>query len=319
MTKFFSLSALKSFNKFLNLIVGVAVISSVFALFDYFNQRAQVTFDVVYFPERAWIDEDAVVAYYTEHNYKIPDVVKAYLHRPFRVVFPTRSESKKIETGEFSNYPDKLPPTILSNSSSRKIHQIDDKLHLKSYSPYWTGVKGIGGLSNCDDWVDKLLPEVRKLSDSTATAVLELAILGARRINSTIFMKNEGDLIARNIRVYIRFGRDLLSGGKEQVLSITSLRPIPRVVIEDYRAEVQIPALKPKNGNRLNVITREAPIFPESVELVYDTQRKVSFVKLLNFFGIFFLVSLLIVVLFSLTRRDKLVKREHIHFPWKFE
>lgn len=159
------LSVLESFNKFLNLLVGVAVITSLVGLFDYFNQHAQITYDLLS-PEAVWIDESSIARYYIEHNFKIPDLVIRYFQRSGRLEIPNL---EKAQEGKFSDYPEELTPDLLNY----EVYEIDKKLKLESYSPFLFGTL-FCYTSNCDEWIDRILPEIKRLSKDDGH-VLELA------------------------------------------------------------------------------------------------------------------------------------------------
>jgi hypothetical protein len=295
--KVFSLSALESFNRFLNLIVGVAVITSVVGVLDYFYQYAHVSYDLQSpgAPGAVWVNESAVVKYYMDHNYKMSDVITKYLRRDHRLWIPSLEDA---EAGRFSNYPKELSPS----DPDYEHFEIEKKLRLQSYHPFSWGV-GMVYPGNCDEWIDQILPEVRKLSE-TEQRVLELAILSARRVESTIWIKNDGDLIARDIKVYINAVPNLASGGKGSILSIMSIKiPTVRSRIYDYHAEFDLPVLKPKDEVPIMVITRESPIFSGSISLDYETQRVVRSGKLAIFFLILMVSSLAIVMVFALKEK----------------
>jgi hypothetical protein len=292
--KLFSLSVLESFNRFLNLVVGVAAITGLVGMLDYFNQHASVTCDLMS-PTSSWttvwVNESALIRYYKDHSYEMPDAVVRYLQRDSRVEIP---DLGKAEAGEFSQYPEELAP----DAPFYEHFQVQEKLRLESYSPFFGLIIAPAYPSNCDEWIDQILPEVRKRSE-TDRRILELAILSARRVESTIWLKNDGDLAATNIKVQISAVTNLVSGGKGSILAIRSLRPIPTPMISDYRAELVMPILEPKRGNHLTVITREAPIFEGNIAINYDTLRVVRSGKLAAVFLILLGASLGIVIVFS--------------------
>ncbi|MCJ7498441.1 MAG: hypothetical protein MUO78_09975 [candidate division Zixibacteria bacterium] len=296
--KIFSLSILDSFNKFLNLVVGITVITSLVALFDFSNQHAKVSFDV--FTVAVWIDESAIIKYYEVHNYKMPDILVKYLSRSGRLVIPNL---EKAISGKYDYYyPD---DELLPNSPAYENYEIEKKLQLQSYYLFGLTMGGSAYPANTDEWLNQLLPEVKKLS-KTEGRKLELAILEARRVENMINLKNEGDLSAKSIKLYINVIRNLVSGPKGSILSIMSLIPGQKPIIEDYRAEFNLLILKPKCENQVTVITREAPIFLGNIDVDYETQRIVNFRRLATVFVILLMASLVIIMFFSLvSKRNK--------------
>lgn len=282
--KFFSLLVLESFNRFLNLVVGVAAITGLAGMFDYFSQHAVVTYDLMSptTSRTVWINESALMSYYWEHNHKIPEPVMKHIQRDGKLVLP---ELEAAEAGRFDPYP------------KYEYSNLEKKLRLQSYERFLTSWGG-GYPSNCDEWIDHILPEVTKLSQTEQRA-LELAILSARRVESTISLKNDGDLLAKNIKVYIIAVPNLASGAKGSILSIMSAMPIPKPRIYDYRAEFHMPFLQPKHGNTVKVITREAPIFRKNIGVDYETQRVVRSGKLAAVFLILLGLSVATVMVFS--------------------
>ena len=292
--RIFSISILDSFNKFLNLVVGITVITSLFAVFDYFHQHAQLTLDVSV--EAVWIDESAIIKYYEEHDYIIPDILVKYLNRSGRLVIPSL---EKAVLGQYDYY--YRDQELLPNSPTYDDNEIKKKLQLQSYYTSFFGKSGIY-TPNTDEWINLLLPEVRKLSQIEERK-LELAILKARRVENMISLKNEGGLVATNLKLYIYVTRDLVSGSKGSILSIMSFWPSQKPIIEDHRAELNLLVLKPKYANHVTVITREAPIFPININIDYETQRIVSFWRITIIFGILLIVSFLIIMVCSFSSK----------------
>jgi hypothetical protein len=255
-----------------------------------------VTYDL-FSPEGVWIDESAVVRYYIDHKYEIPGVVIRYLQRDRRLEIP---DLEKAQEGKFSHYPDEVTP----NSPYYNELEIEKKLRLESYSPFFSHTKMYAFPSNCDEWIDQILPEVKKFSQADQR-VLELAILSARRVNSEVWLKNDGDLVARNIKVYISAISNLASGGKRSILSISSLRPGPAPVIEDYRAVFTMPVLEAKHGNPVWVITREAPIFHGNIVVDYDTEHVVNFRRMAAIYIILLAFCCVILMVFTLQSKDR--------------
>jgi hypothetical protein len=302
--KLFSFSVLERVNKILALVATIAVITGLYGASDYFNQYAKVTYELSS-PSHSgsmWIEHSEIVRHYKDHNLKMPEPVAEYLRR--RSGLGPILEVKKLLAGEFSFYPPPIDPNLPDFKLVFDFKEIEKKLKLEYYGPLLILPETPNYPYNYNEWIDQILTKVKKSSEHDYK-VLTLAILSARRIESRISLKNDGDLVAKNINVYIRAGWDLASGAKGTIISILSLVPAPKPLIEDYRAVFTLPTLKPKNGVPVFVITREAPIFTRDIILDYETERKVNFTKIARLFGLLFSGSIALIVTLSLFSRAK--------------
>jgi hypothetical protein len=307
--KIFSFSTLERANQILSLLAAISVITGLYGLSDYVNQYAKVSYELSS-PSHSsslWIDDSEIVRYYEAHNLKMPEPVAEYIRR--RSGLGPISETKKIVTGEFSFYPPPIDPNFVNLKLLFERIQIDKKLKLESYdSPVVLPEVSTYPL-NYNEWMDQILTKVKKSSEHDYR-VLTLALLSARRIENTIWLRNEGDLAAKNIKLYINVGWNLTSGAQGSLISILSLAPAPKPIIEDYRAVLTLPILKPKNGDGLYVITREAPLLTRNITLDYDTERKVNFIRMARFFALLLFGSIALIVTASILFKGKVSQTE---------